>query len=210
MTRRLVGALAALVSGIGIGLGIGLGVPAPAGAQPPPPAPVPGPLPFESIPGLGPVAAPVAVPPPVPGAQPAPPPAGVLFPLAQNGSPSQLIGGLPAMPDVSGQTANEFVLGQHAVPAVPGTAPAAPIHMNPFNNAYLLPQNLAPSAPGAGQLFGIAPGQENADIAGIEYLKRLYDMYQAGGLQGGLLGQRELDSLNKPLPVAPVPPPPAP
>lgn len=205
MARRRTAALAALASA----LGIGLGVPAAAGAQPPPaPAPVPGPLPFESLPGLGPVAAPP--PPPVPGAQPAPPPAGALFPLAQNGSPSQLIGGLPAMPDVSGQTANEFVLGQYAVPAVPGTAPATPVHMNPFNNAYLLPQNLAPSAPGEGQLFGIAPGQENADIAAIDYLRRLYDMYQAGGLQGGLLGQRELDSLNKPLPVDPPVPPPAP
>jgi hypothetical protein len=119
---------------------------------------------------------------------------------------------MPAMPDLSGQTANEFVLGQHAVPAVPGTAPAAPIHMNPYNNAYLLPQNLVPSAPGEGQLFGIAQGQENADINGAEYLRRLYETYRAGGLEGGLLGQRELDSLNKPLPVepppAPGPPPP--
>ena len=102
------------------------------------------------------------------------------------------------MPDLSGQTANEFVLGQHAAPAVPGTAPAEPIHMNPYNNAYLLPQNLVPSAPGEGQLFGIAPGQENADINGVEYLKRLYETYRAGGLEGGLLGQRELDSLNNP------------
>lgn len=107
------------------------------------------------------------------------------------------------MPDLSGQTANEFVLGQHAAPAVPGTAPAAPVHMNPFNNAYLLPQHLVPSAPGEGQLFGIAPGQENADVNGIDYVKRLYDSYRAGGLEGGLLGQRELDSLNKPLPVEP-------
>ena len=142
-----------------------------------------------------------AQPPPPPA--PVPPPAGPLFPLAQNGSPSPIPGGLPAMPDLSGQTANEFVLGQHAAPAVPGTAPAAPVHMNPFNNAYLLPQHLVPSAPGEGQLFGIAPGQENADVNGIDYVKRLYDSYRAGGLEGGLLGQRELDSLNKPLPVEP-------
>lgn len=176
-----------------------------AAAQPPPPPP-PSPFPFESIPGLGPVSSLGQLPPP--GAGTAPPPATVLFPLAQSDSPSQLFGGMPAMPDLSGQTANEFVLGQHPAPAVPGTAPAAPIHMNPYNNAYLLPQNLVPSAPGEGQLFGIAPGQESADINGVEYLKRLYETYQAGGLEGGLLGQRELDSLNKPLPVEPPPPPP--
>lgn len=173
---------------------------------PPPPAPAPpNPFPFESIPGLGPISSPGPVPPPGPGV--APPPATALFPLAQSDSPSQIFGGIPAMPDLSGQTANEFVLGQHAAPAAPGAAPAAPIHMNPYNNAYLLPQNLVPSAPGQGQLFGIAPGQENADINGVEYLKRLYETYRAGGLEGGLLGQRELDSLNKPLPVEPPSPP---
>lgn len=195
--------------------GLGLGVAAAAGAQPPAPTPpAPSPFPFTSIPGLGPVSAPAT--PPVPGASPPnpalPPPATVLFPLAQSNSPSQIFGGLPAMPDLSGQTGSEFVLGQHVAPAAPGTAPAAPIHMNPYNNAYLLPQNLVPSAPGEGQLFGIAPGQENADTNGIAYLQRLHEMYRAGGLDGGLLGQRELDSLNKPLPVEPLPtaPPPPP
>jgi hypothetical protein len=181
-----------------------------AAAQPPPgplPAP-PNPFAFESIPGLGPISAPAQMPPPGQGV--VPPPATALFPLAQSGSPTQLFGGLPAMPDLSGQTANEFVLGQHAAPAAPGTASAAPAHMNPFNNAYLLPQYLVPSAPGDSQLFGIAPGQENADVNGIDYLKRLYDSYKAGGLEGGLLGQRELDSLNKPLPVEPPAPLPTP
>lgn len=178
-------------------------------AQPPPPQPAPpGPFPFESIPGLGPISAPSQIPPPGPGVPP--PPATALFPLAQSDSPSQIFGGMPALPELSGRTANEFVLGQHAAPAVPGTAPAAPIPMNPYNNAYLLPQNLVPSAPGQGQLFGIAPGQENADITGVDYLKRLYETYRAGGLEGGLLGQRELDSLNKPLPVSPPPGPPPP
>lgn len=177
-----------------------------AAAQPPLPPPVdppapPGPLPFESIPGLGPISSSPPLPPPGPGV--VPPPATALFPLAQSGSRSQLFGGLPAVPDLSGQTANEYVLGQHPVPAVPGSVPAAPVHMNPFNNAYLLPQNLVPSAPGEGVVFGIAPGQENADVNSIDYLKRLYDTYRAGGLEGGLLGQRELDSLNKPLPVEP-------
>jgi len=197
-------AVAVLVASAGVCLAAGSS----ATAQPPPPAP-PGPFPFQSVPGLGSIANPV--PTPAPGPQAAPPPATALFPLAQSDAPTQIFGGMPAMPDLSGQTANEFVLGQYAVPAVPGAAPATPIHLNPYNNAYLLPQNLVPSAPGQGQLFGIAPGQETADINGVEYLKRLYETYRAGGLEGGLLGQRELDSLNKPLPVEPppaLPPPP--
>ena len=141
--------------------------------------------------------------PPAPSPVPAPPPAEPLFPLAQSDAPTQVAGGLPALPDLSGQTPNEFLLGQHAAPAPPGQAPVAPINLNPFNNTYLLPQHLVPSAPGQGELFGIPPGQELADANGMEFLKRLYDTYRAGGLEGGLLGQRGLDSLNKPLPVEP-------
>ncbi|CAN3130731.1 hypothetical protein ACNUDN_04538 [Mycobacterium sp. smrl_JER01] len=107
------------------------------------------------------------------------------------------------MPDLSGQTGNEFVLGQHAVPSVPGAAPATPPHLNPFNNQYLLPQYLVPSAPGTGELFGIAPGQENADITGVDYLRRLYESYRAGGLEGGLLGRRPVDQVGKPLETNP-------
>ncbi|ABM15787.1 hypothetical protein H7I42_12740 [Mycolicibacterium vanbaalenii PYR-1] len=134
-------------------------------------------------------------PPPPP---PVPPAANPLFPLAQNGSPVT-VGGLPALPDLSGHTGNEFVLGQHAVPSAPGSAPAAPPHLNPFNNQYLLPQHLVPSAPGEGVLFGVEPGQENADISGIDYLKRLYESYRAGGLEGSLLGRRPVEQVGKPL-----------
>lgn len=98
-------------------------------------------------------------------------------------------------------TAPGDVLGQYAVPSAPGVAtPVAP-NLNPWNNQYLLPQNETPAAPGQGQVFGVAPGQENANVSGVDYLKRLVDMYRAGGLEGGLLGQNPVEGIGKPLPV---------
>jgi hypothetical protein len=97
--------------------------------------------------------------------------------------------------------ASDPVLGQYAAPSAPGAAtPVAP-NLNPWNNQYLLPQNESPAAPGQGQIFGVPPGQENADVSGFDYLKRLVDMYRAGGLEGGLLGQNPVEGLGKPLPV---------
>jgi hypothetical protein len=131
-----------------------------------------------------------AEPPPPP--PPPPPPALPLFPLAQAGAPAP-VGG------------NELVLGQHAVPSAPGSGlPATAPNLNPWNNQYLLPQNVLPAAPGEGEIFGVAPGQENANISSIDYLKRLVDSYRAGGLEGALLGQNPVEGVGKPLP--PVPP----
>ncbi|MGE2729840.1 hypothetical protein ACQI4F_10190 [Mycolicibacterium vaccae] len=140
-----------------------------------------------------------------PPTEPAPPrlPAHPLAPLAQSGSPAGPAGLPPQLIGPGG----EFVLGQHAVPSAPGVAPATPPHLNAWNNQYLLPQNLEPSAPGEGTVFGVEPGQENADIRGIDYVRRLWEMYQAGGLDGGLLGQRPVESLNKPLPEPSAPAP---
>lgn len=121
-------------------------------------------------------------------------------PLAQSNDTAPGIAGLP---DLSG-LGPELLLGQTSVPALPGTAPSAIPNPNALNNSYLLPQNLKPSAPGEGQIFGVDPGQENADIKRRDYLHRLYEMYQAGGLEGGLLGQRPEGQLDQPLP----PPPP--
>ncbi|MGD9619643.1 MAG: hypothetical protein AB7G47_05555 [Mycolicibacterium sp.] len=138
---------------------------------------------------------------PTPGAPAAPPmPASVLFPLAQQGAPAT-VGGLPGLPDLTGRTPNEFVLAQAPVPGGPAVVPS----LNALNNQYLLPQHLVPSAPGQGEVFGVSPGQENAASGRIDYLKRLYDTYQAGGLEGGLLGQRPLEEIGMPLPV-PAPP----
>ncbi|AQA02291.1 hypothetical protein BVC93_07430 [Mycobacterium sp. MS1601] len=120
---------------------------------------------------------------------PPPPPASPLFPLQQNG-PSVPITG----PDV---------LGQHAVPSAPGTAATVAPNLNPWNNQYLLSQNQTPAAPGDGVIVGVAPGQENADVSRLDYLKRLIDTYRDGGLEGGLLGQNPVEGVGKPLPVEP-------
>jgi hypothetical protein len=120
-------------------------------------------------------------------------------PLAQSNDPSP---GVLGLPDLSA-LGNGMLLGQTSVPALPGTEPGAMPNPNALNNSYLLPQNLVPSAPGQGQIFGVDPGQENADIKRSEYLGRLWAMYRAGGLDGALLGQRPESQLDLPLPPPP-------
>lgn len=155
------------------------------------------------------LAAPTATAQPLPPAQPvqpappvvpapAPPPAHPLLPLAQSGSPAG-VAGLP--PDL-GHSGSELLLGQHPEPAVPGAAPAIPPNLTALNNQYLLPQNHVPSAPGEGTVVGVEPGHEHADVGGIDYLRRLWEMYQAGGLEGGLLGQRPHPPAAPPAPGA--------
>jgi hypothetical protein len=99
----------------------------------------------------------------------------------------------------------ELLLPQHAVPSPPGTEPVGHPGQNPLNNAYLLPQHAAPSAPGQGEIVGVQPGRENADVTQWEYLRRLWGSYRSGGLEGGLLGQRDQDPSGRPLPEAPAP-----
>ncbi|AEV74531.1 hypothetical protein MycrhN_4023 [Mycolicibacterium rhodesiae NBB3] len=64
---------------------------------------------------------------------------------------------------------------------------------------FLRPQNIEPAAPGQGQQFDVAPGQENADVSRREWLGRYVDMYRAGMLKGGLIGQMPQEDLGKPL-----------
>lgn len=132
---------------------------------------------------------------------PPPPPPSYLggarsAPLAQSNDPAPGIAGLPNLSAVG----NQILLGQTSTPALPGTDPGVVPNQNALNNSYLLPQNLEPSAPGEGQVFGVDPGQENADIRQREYLHRLWAMYQAGGLDGALLGQRPAAQPDQPLP----------
>lgn len=146
---------------------------------------------------------------------PAPPaaPAGPLLPLlgaplgpnglsamAQTGVPAAGPFGLPQAP------MNELLLGQNPVPSAPGGPPGAPPNLNVFNNSYLLPQNEVPSAPGDGQMFDVAPGQENADISRTDYLKRVWHLYQSDRLKGSLLGQMPQEQLGAPLPGTEPPP----
>ncbi len=120
-------------------------------------------------------------------------------PLAQSNDPSPGIAGLPDLAALG----NGMLLGQTATPALPGTDPGAMPNPQRAQQLLLLPQNLEPSAPGQGQIFGVDPGQENADIKRSEYLHRLWAMYQAGGLDGALLGQRPA---SQPEPLPPPPP----
>ncbi len=141
-----------------------------------------------------------ADPPVEPPSDPAVPPTSTVgSTLAQNGAPGA------GRPDISAY-GNALALAQNPAPAAPGGAPATPPNLNAFNNQYLLPQNLAPSAPGQGQIFGVAPGDENGSTTFLEYLKRLHASYRAGGLKGGLLGQMPQEQLVEPLPGTAPPP----
>lgn len=114
---------------------------------------------------------------------------------------------VPAVPTVPAPlNQGELLLPQHAVPSPPGTEPVARPNQNPLNNAYLLPQYADPSAPGQGQIVGVDPGEENADVSKWQYLRRLWGSYQDGGLEGGLLGQRDQDADGRPLPELPAEP----
>jgi len=137
--------------------------PAPAEPGPPaPPAPVPAPpSPAELIPAIGNVLAQA-------GTQPA---------------------GPFGLPDLSGYAGN-LVLGQNAAPAPPGAPVATVPDLRAFTPEYLLPLNTAPAAPGQGTPApGIAPTEDIPGTGRIAFLRRLYEMYQAGDLRGALLGQ---------------------
>lgn len=134
---------------------------------------------------------------PVPPAPPAPaqiisPPA-ELVPaignaLGQAGSDSA---GPLGLPDLSAYSTT-LILGQNPAPAEPGaTGPAEIPILNAFNPEYLLAQNEAPAAPGEGTpVPGIGPNAEDPGTGRIAFLRRLYEMYQAGDLKGALLGQQ--------------------
>lgn len=153
-----------------------------AEAEPPPPPPVqPGP----SIPLLG---APLG-------------PQGISV-LEQNGLPALDALGTPALPELNPQ----FVLGQNLVPSAPGGPLGAGPNLNAFNNGYWLPQNEVPSAPGEGAVVGVAPGEENADIGRIDWLRQLHEMHRNGNFEGAAFGRLPKEQLGAPLPgTAPLP-----
>ena len=142
---------------------------------------------------------------PAPPTGPLPPPGTSLGSvLAQNGSaPTGPLG----LPDLSAHSL-ELILGQNSAPAAPGagTAVVAP-DLQAFDNQYLLPQNVTPAAPGHGTpAAGIGSDDPNASNGRLAMLRRLHAMYQSGGLDGALLGQRPAEQLGDPLPgTAPGP-----
>jgi hypothetical protein len=175
-----------------ITVGAAVALAATAAADPPPPDPVP--LPADAPPaGAG---------APMPGLGAPLGPAGVGV-LAQNGQPANPAAlGAPPVVGLDRTT----VLGQNAIPSAPGAEPGAVPNLNVFNNAYGVQQCLVPSAPGKCEQFDVAPGDENADVSRREWLGRYVDMYRAGMLKGGLLGQMPQEQLGEPLPGTAPPP----
>jgi len=166
-----------------------------AAADPPPPDPA-------SAPGD-----PAAPPPPgsgavIPGVGAPLGPEGlnVLAQRGQDGSLASL--GAPSQPGMDLAT----VLGQNAIPSPPGAGPGAIPNLNPFNNGYGNQQCLKPSAPGQCEEFGVAPGDQNADVSRRQWLGRYIDMQRAGLLKGGMLGQMPQEQLGEPLPGTAPPP----
>ena len=179
-----------------LAVGAAVAFPAAAVADPPPPDPI-------AAPGDP------APPPPPPPEGPTVPGLGQLSPaglgvLAQTGLP-QNAGALGA-PPVAGLDPTTL-LGQNAVPSPPGAGPGTPPNLRAFNNAYGAGAiNDKPAAPGQGTQFGVAPGDQNADVTGRQWLGRYIDLYRAGDLKGGLLGQMPKEQLGEPLPGTAPPP----
>jgi hypothetical protein len=170
-----------------IAVGAAVAFAATAAADPPPPEPLPVPGAPEPPPPPGPTI-------PMLGAPLGPQGLGVLAQNGQEQNPAAL--GAPPVFGLDQTT----VLGQNAVPAAPGADPGVVPNLNPFNNAYGPQQCLVPSAPGKCEQFDVAPGDENADVSRREWLGRYIDMYRAGMLKGGLLGQTPQEQLGEPLP----------
>lgn len=164
--------------------------------------------------GLFPVAPATADPEPPPPSEPVPaPPAefipqqtGIGNPLAQSGSqPSGPLG----LPDLSASGPN-LLLGQDTVPTAPGDPATAVVpNLNAFNPQYLLGQNVTPAAPGQGTPApGLGPDQDIPGTGRIAFLRRLYEMYQAGALKGSLLGQQSPEEFAQEAGDSAPPPPP--
>jgi hypothetical protein len=173
-------AIGTLMGGVGV-LGAASAAADPAPAPPPPADPAP----------------PVTV--PVLGSDLGP---NGLAVLGQAGDPAPGPLGAPNIAGLDGTT----VLGQNAAPSAPGAGPGVVPNLQAFNNAYGPQQNLVPSAPGEGQQFDVAPGDENANVNARTWMGRYIDMYRAGMLKGGLLGQVPQEQLGEPLPGTAPPP----
>ncbi|MFV8050662.1 hypothetical protein [Mycobacterium sp. 48b] len=199
-TYAVKNAMAALAAAGLFVVGAAVACSATAAADPAPP----------EVPGAPAVAA------PAPAVEP-PPPAGPEVPLV--GAPlgpqglsvlgqtgTQAAPGRMGVPDGIDLSPGAL-LGQYAAPAAPGGPPPtnAP-NLRAFNNGNFLPQNEKPSAPGQGTVVGVEPGQENADISGLDWMRNMRDLYRNGNLRGAMLGQVPKEQLGEPLPGTAPPP----
>jgi hypothetical protein len=124
--------------------------------------------------------------------------------LAQSNAPAASPGALGA-PPVIGLDATSL-LGQNPVPEAPNGGTGTVPNLNVFNNAYGAQQlNDVPSAPGQGTQFGVAPGDENADVRKGIWFGRWIDLQRDGRTYGGL-GQAPKQQLGEPLPGTAPPP----
>lgn len=118
--------------------------------------------------------------------------------LAQSGdAPTGPLG----LPDLSAY-APALVLAQNPLPLAPGD-PAVPTlpSLSAFNPEYLIGQNAVPAAPGEGvPAAGIGPSAEDPGTGRVAFLRRLHEMYEAGLLDGALLGQQSPEPPSAPLP----------
>src|SRR5690349_19033941 len=193
-------AMATLATAGMFAVGTAVACSATAAADPAPP----------DLPGPPVVAAPDPAPEPPPPPGPTVPLVGAplgptgLSVLAQTGdesAPGKL--GVPNAIDMSPGA----LLGQNAVPSAPGGPPAATApDLRAFNNGNFFPQNEKPSAPGQGTVVGVAPGQENSDISGLDWMRQIHSMYRNGNLRGSLLGQVPKEQLGEALPGTAPPP----
>jgi len=189
--HRIVAAACGLAA---VGAAVAFPATAVADDLPPDPVPVPG--------------DPALPPPPPPAEGPAVPMMGNLGPmgldvLAQSNGAS--VPGALGAPSVVGLDRNS-ILGQNPVPEAPNGSTGTVPNLNVFNNAYGAQQlNDVPSAPGQGTQFGVAPGDENADVRKGIWFGRWIDLQRDGRTYGGL-GQAPKQQLGEPLPGTAPPP----
>lgn len=176
-----------------VGAAVALAATAAADPDPdPPPAPV----------FIDPAAPPPPATPPLPGFGAPLGPAGMDV-LAQNGQVSNP-GALGAPPTIGLDSTT--ILGQNPLPSAPGANPGAIPDLSPYNNGYGIGQCAKPSAPGKCDQFGVAPEDQNSDAPSHQWFGRYVDLYRAGLLKGGMLGQVPQEQLGEPLPgTAPLP-----
>ena len=123
--------------------------------------------------------------------------------LAQSNAPG--VPGALGAPQVNGLDAAS-VLGQNPVPEAPNGQTGTVPNLNVFNNAYGAQElNDVPSAPGQGTQFGVAPGDENADVRKGIWFGRWINLQRDGRTYGGL-GQAPKEQLGQPLPGTAPPP----
>jgi hypothetical protein len=132
---------------------------------------------------------------PVDPAAPPPPQQGILPPA---GTISDSVSGFANY--IAGDAGQQLLLGQTPVPAVAGTAPAAPPNVDILDGTQLLmPQNYRVPTPDQTSPYQLAPGVPGP-FARVDAYKGVHAMLH------GALGRMPADQLGQPLPGTAPPP----